>query len=72
MLGTGGLRQPPDFLFSLSLSPPSARRAKSQWSVHPEWLFQPSHQDAGAELKQREKKKGREAGGGKKMNRVFV
>lgn len=46
--GTRGLKQPPTscFLCLWQLN-------REQVSVHPEWLFQPPHLDAGAELEQK-------------------
>lgn len=51
---TRGLRQPPTSCF-----PCLWQLTRERVSVHPEWLFQPPHLDAGAEPEQ-------------KMNRFFV
>lgn len=46
--GTRGLQQPPTSCF-----PCLWQLSRVQVSVHPEWLFQPPHLDAGAELEQK-------------------
>lgn len=45
---TRGLKQPPTSCF-----PCLWQLTREQVSVHPEWLFQPPHLDAGAELEQK-------------------